>query len=485
MKKGTLLITILILISSLFSSCSSITDGQGPDNILYVKADAEGNCSSWEKACDLSTALDSAEAGGEIWVSAGIHKPKWDPVITWESYSFQLKEGVAIYGGFTGVEAERDQRDWSANLTLLSGDLEGDDLSNANGVVENPENIQGFNSVAVVIIGEVTENTRLDGFVITAGDGIGYKGGGLYNKGGSPTLENLIFIGNRATNGGGLYNEGGSPTLKDVAFHSNTADWGGGIYNDKGSPVLSKVTFSGNSAEWGGGMVTMGGSPRLTDCVFSGNKATTGGGMYTDFLARPNLVNVSFSLNVADEMGAGMYSNHSFPTLINSIFYSNVAQVGGGMLNAMESKPVLINVTFAKNVAQRGGGMSNAFNSNPNLINVILWDNRGQGDTAQIQSTDVSQAIIAHSLVQGSGGSGDQWNTSLGVDAGGNLDADPLFLDAATSCILHCDLHLKPGSPAIDAGDNNAIPAEILTDLDGNPRISGDTVDMGAYELGE
>ena len=56
------------------------------------------------------------------------------------------------------------------------------------------------------------------------------------------------------------------------------------------------------------------------------------------------------------------------------------------------------------------------------------------------------------------------------------------------------NLHLPPYSPAIDAGNNAAVPAEITIDLDGHPRFldipgvadigvgPGPVVDMGAYE---
>jgi len=66
----------------------------------------------------------------------------------------------------------------------------------------------------------------------------------------------------------------------------------------------------------------------------------------------------------------------------------------------------------------------------------------------------------------------------------GNIDADPLFVDADNG-----DFHLQAGSPCIDSG-YNAAPALPELDKDGNIRVfDGDndgiaTVDMGVYEYG-
>jgi len=85
-------------------------------------------------------------------------------------------------------------------------------------------------------------------------------------------------------------------------------------------------------------------------------------------------------------------------------------------------------------------------------------------------------------------GYNDVWNNTggdyYGCSAGLNdISEDPLFVDPAVD-----DYHLQPGSPCIDLGDNTAVPPELTTDFEGDPRIvdgDGDTiavVDMGADE---
>ena len=134
--------------------------------------------------------------------------------------SFHMKSGVALYGGFAMTETLRDQRNWQVNLTVLSGDIDGNDTTDPNGVVTDTNNIHG-NNVYHVLDGSGTDATALlDGFIATAGNAtgtIGYYdalgGGMIITPSGSPSVQNINFIGNHANGyGAGFYNEG-NPVL--------------------------------------------------------------------------------------------------------------------------------------------------------------------------------------------------------------------------------------------------------------------------------
>ncbi|MCP4693070.1 MAG: right-handed parallel beta-helix repeat-containing protein, partial [Desulfobacterales bacterium] len=268
-------------------------------SVIFVNAGAGGadNGASWTHAyTDLQSALTRATSGDEIRVAAGTYRPtaRTDPDDP-RSAAFQLKNNVAIYGGFNGTEANRDERDWVENVTILSGDIgtEVDDTDNCYHVFYHPESL-ALNNTAI-----------LDGVTITKSQSEGSRsGGGMYNNSASPTLANCAFSDNSAPMGGGMYNKDSSPILTNCAFSGNSAPRGGGMYNeDLSSPILTNCAFSGNSADDGGGMLNDDeSSPILTNCAFSDNSADRGGGMY-NIGSSPILTNCAFSDNSAGAAG--------------------------------------------------------------------------------------------------------------------------------------------------------------------------------------
>jgi hypothetical protein len=190
-----------------------------------------------------------------------------------------------------------------------------------------------------------------------------------------------------------------------------------------------------------------------------------GGGMYNN-TSSPTITNATFTNNNAT-FGGGMFNETSSPTITNATFTNNNATFGGGMYNYDNSSPTLTNATFANNNANFGGGMY-IEDSSPTISNSIIWDN-GSTEVTNHNSTP----IFKNSIIKGSGGSV-SWSSTFGTDGGGNLDIDPLFIDAANGI-----LNLKCNSPAINQGTVTGAPTEDITGFTrvGNP-------DMGAYEYG-
>ncbi len=466
--------------------------------VLYVDADATGanNGSSWSHAfVFLQDGLAAASAGSAVWVAEGTYHPDDGAGVTSgdRTATFQLSSGVAVHGGFAGVETALSERDPEANVTVLSGDVEDSDtrvactqdspdcdafgsLCSGDGLCIIADN-NAENSYHVVTGSGTDASAEINGFTITGGNANGAHphtvGGGMFNNNGDPTVADCVFLENTAVNGGGgMYNESNSgPTVTGCTFSGNTVTvggngGGGGMNNLFSSPTVGDCTFRGNATAFAGGGMTnwTNSSPTITNCRFLGNSATSGGGMYNTFTNSPTITNCTFSGNTASD--------------------------GGGIRNVQGSSPRLTNSTFSGNSALAGGGMSNSNGAVPIIINCILWGNSPNGIFNLNPAVD--NPTVSFSDVQGGLPAGT-------IDGGGNIDIDPLFVDADGSDDIvgteDDNLRLRSGSTAIDAADNLAVPVGITTDLDGDPRFIDDPattdtgngappiVDMGAYEF--
>jgi hypothetical protein len=197
---------------------------------------------------------------------------------------------------------------------------------------------------------------------------------------------------------------------------------GGGVNCTSTNALITNCVVVGNAATLGGGSF----SGTLIDCVIDGNHANQtgwGGGVLLG-----HLVNCLVIRNGADYTGGGIYDC----TAINCTIVSNTA--AGAVHSGGAAYSILKNCVDYYNLPDNGA--DNAYVSS--LTNCCT--------------------------------------TPLPVSGANNDTNAPQFVDSANG-----NFRLQPGSPGIDSGDNTFNTES--TDLDGNPRVAGSAVDMGAYEL--
>ncbi len=310
----------------------------------------------------------------------------------------------------------------------------------------------GCGSVVSFTRGEGRDSV-LSGFTVTGG--LAKRGAGIFSFGSSPTICDNVITGNSApdfpdTAGCGVYCYGGSPLLmRNVIEGNDTREDGSAVYVECGSPTITDNIIRNSQGKWGGGIyVWECASATIERNVITGNRGALAGGIYFD-AARAYVANNL----IAGNEGGGIYCGPRMSTTIvnNTIVANPGGRYGGGIV--CDGGPDTGPTTIA---------------------NCILW---GNGDEIAGYGTAVSYSCIEDD------------------DPGeGNIHVDPGFVDPENG-----DYRLRADSPCRNAGNTAAVldvrasrvddavlvSWSIGDDMDGNPRISGAAVDMGAYEFQE
>lgn len=397
-----------------------------PRTVTYVDINATGNNdgSSWADAyTNLQTAIDNTSLPTKIWVAKGTYKPDGNT----NTATFKIdSKSLEIYGGFSGNGSETvlSDRDIKNNITILSGDLNGDDNANIN----NTESTRSDNAYHVVSFKQKGTGSILDGFTISGGNANG-------------TISN---------------------SCSTAASQQNDPRRGGAIYvqayNAGNIKVIVKnCTLENNSASY----TSVYGA--LNPC---GQQNISVDVSFEACVIRNNYSNVESALLYVGNSG---YKQYSKGVITNTLFYNNTSISGASSIyfatgtsnngNTSGINVAVINSTFASNTGFNGSVIKMVRAANSQIKNSIIY---GNGSVIPFSIT-TSASVVSNSIVQGG--------------QSGGINANPMFVDAANA-----DYQLLTGSPAINAGNNSFVPTGIVTDLLGNQRIYNTTVDLGAYE---
>ena len=420
-------------------------ENQNTNMVHYVSLNSTNPVTpytNWTMAAtNIQDAIDAADAGDFIVVNDGV-------------YNFG---GRAVYGVATNrVTIDRAVTVQSVNGPTLA-------------IIAGLPNTGGYPSSGIRCV-YLTNGAALIGFTLT--------------NGAVRTSGDVL----KEQSGAAAWCESTNAILSNCALlHSYANRYGGGTYQG----TLNNCTIAGNTAFISGGGTFQ---ASLNNCIITGNKlvqGTGGGGAASGILN-----NCLITSNSAPGYGGGAYnatlnscslSNNSaqfgggvcFGVVNNSLISSNRAsQAGGGSYSN-----VLINCVLKNNFVNGNGG--GAYNSA--LDNCTVVGNKAAFAPAAVAGGGVYGGSATNSIVyynladKGSNFSSNIamnycCTTPLPTNGPGNITNEPTFVNLAGG-----DLHLQSNSPCINSGNNTCVTSPA--DLDGNPRIAGGTVDMGAYEF--
>jgi len=202
--------------------------------------------------------------------------------------------------------------------------------------------------------------------------------------------------------------------------------------------------------------------------------------------------NCSFVSNKAD-WGAAVYIEPAMCggiKLVNCVFNQNTADSSGGGLAMVNTVANVLNCTFYGNTAGTDGAAMSISSSSPQISNCILWNNTVDASEDEVY-IDSPFTTFSHCDIYGCGGS-DNWQLpGFGIDAGGNIDTNPLFKDPGDpdgpdGAWATTDDGLMPGpkSPCINRayywhGESDCVWLDVI----GRVRNEVSSYpDIGAYE---
>jgi len=379
----------------------------------------------------------------------------------------------------------------------------------------------GESGRCITIRNSTSETVTIDGFTITGGDysDLGNAdeesnkecgrtssdcGGGLYAYYVKLILKNSVVTGNKASDtsvysdGGGiyLYNCISGTEIDNVTVSNNTTTTsdsnGGGLMVIDGSDItISRSTFSNNYCLGLGGGIGLDqpdGTVMIEETEFSGNTGFYNGGAIGANLTYSSetalYVNRANLDNNNAKTGACIYlrkwSSNKSNAYLNNLILSNNTSSASGNENSL--------IYIADGSDDIDVSVNHVTASNNSATSFLFADDPDSGETTSVTVNNTIIDVLTNAFVGSETTGGDvviSYNNIL-LNCVLNTEVTetglPVFNAGETitgNPLLDATYHLKPGSPAINAG----MDAGITTDIDGDARPKGSGYDIGADEF--
>lgn len=499
-------------------------------SVVYVRAAGEsGDGKSWETAfTDLHQALDASVAGDEIWIAEGLYKPVRivDSRVA-NSRGFTIKDGVSIYGGFAGTETDRTQRELVAggkpwefvHETILDGNDDVPDVWEREitpGTTyrhtwkkDDTNQIPGTDKNATHLLyqsARIVNHTVIDGLTVRGGNANAHRvktcGGAIYAIGNVSInacrfYENSCWLRNEVLDvinalGGAVYLNGTDDAsvvnchfARNYSNSSYSQGLGGGLFAQNAK--VEGCLFEDCVGEDGGGAAYIIGG-QTTGCEAYHSYASAGGGFYVVGVlnsAEQVLAQAQMSdITVADCQGlngGGIYVDLG-ATLTHAKVYSCKAdatefgdQLGGHGGGIFVQGGSVFGCVAYNNMAYLGAGLCIRAGK---VANCTLQHNADRNaDPAVSNLAEWPDTGMLKNVVNTIGNPDAEMSNFLAPSAFTGLAQD----SGQLAQLAQASWELAPGSSFIDAGVSTE--GQESTDMAGNPRVAGSSIDVGAYEF--
>ncbi len=280
--------------------------------------------------------------------------------------------------------------------------------------------------------------------------------GGVINNGTATLVRSTLTGDGSIGHAIGLDNAGTASLISSVVLHNIGNVDAGGIRN-KGKLTLTDSTVEGNVGQTGGGILNQG-VLTLVRSTLSGNTGTFRGGAIDNY-GLLSIVDATLTGNTSDSGGA-------------------IENYGGGIASISDT-------TISGNTAYSDGGIADS--GILVLANTVIAGNKSSDtpsfDISAYVSTETPVTSLGHNFI-GTSSASIPWTPTDSVGTTAN-PLDPKLSPLGYHGGLTQTMIPLPGSPLLGAGSAALIPAGIITDQRGLPRVIGGAVDIGAVEINQ
>lgn len=312
----------------------------------------------------------------EILVAGGTYKPSNERTTTapvthdQRLYSFEVPQGVSIYGGFVGTEFISSKVQDGNDLTTIPGVTGTFTCMGDITKILDARTYSDFNQNGINEPWELANQTILSG-QINASSTAQNAYHVVFTDKGTATTDNPVVVLDGLT-----VMNGETDNQLSISTDENEQGRGGGIYSNGVTYTISRCRLLNNTAVRGGAVFVRDADLNLSGCILAGNKT-----VYND--AKETTYNLT-------SRGGAAYVSGIFKEVnlraVNTLWANNESAEEGGAIGtnyaegiSSQHDPLLyiMNNTFVRNKATTNPVLYN-HNAKSELVNTLIWGNVGE-----------------------------------------------------------------------------------------------------------